>query len=818
MKQTRLWLRWSWRDLRRRWLVVAAISTVIAVGTGLATGLGSMETWRIQSNDASFAAYHAHDLRVSLAEGSFASSGQLEAAVRSIPDAGTIVGVSERFSLSTQIELPSRSSNAFVTSTLVGVDLKEGGPEVDSLALRAGRALRSSDAGKPVTALQETFAKANDLPVSGTVSLPGGRRLRVVGFATAPEQFALVDPNGIYSVGGNYGVLYVPIETAQSLSGRPKAVNEVVVRLKSGSDRARIERELKRVFADSPQLAALGASITLKEDESAYRMLYEDAHGDQQIFDAFSFLVLVAAGFAAFTLIGRVVEAQRREIGIGMALGVERRRLAVRPLLMGTQIALLGALLGVGTGFLITNLMNDVYRESFTLPVMKTGLAVWVFARGAVLGFLIPLVATFIPVWRGVRLSPIEAIRTGPRATKGAGLSRLMRGITLPGSALAQMPIRNLLRTPRRTLATLLAVASVITIVIAFGGMLDSFYKTVDNERRDRLATSPRRIEASLDRFYSDRSRAVRAVERSPLVARSTTGISTAGELGAESDSIDIAINLIRFGNTVWQPRAVEGRLPAAANEILIARKAARDLGVGVNDRITIRYPQRVGASAFRTVEREVIVSGLHASPLRGVVYLDYAATTPALGLIGVVNTVTVDPRPSVSDERIERTLFSSRAVSAVRPISGEIDDIERNIDQFIGIIRIAEIGALILTLLIAFNAVSINAEERRRDYATLFAFGFPVRSVMRVGMIENAVVGTVGTLLGVGLGALVLRWIVDSLMPETMPDLEIVASISIESLAIAALVGVAAMIVAPLLVLRRLRNMDVPSTLRVVE
>ena len=34
------WVRWSLRDLRRRWPLVLAISLLIAVGTGLATGLG----------------------------------------------------------------------------------------------------------------------------------------------------------------------------------------------------------------------------------------------------------------------------------------------------------------------------------------------------------------------------------------------------------------------------------------------------------------------------------------------------------------------------------------------------------------------------------------------------------------------------------------------------------------------------------------------------------------------------------------------------------------------------------------------------------
>ena len=37
-----LWLRWSWRDLRARWLQVLAIAMVIALGTGSYAGLSSV--------------------------------------------------------------------------------------------------------------------------------------------------------------------------------------------------------------------------------------------------------------------------------------------------------------------------------------------------------------------------------------------------------------------------------------------------------------------------------------------------------------------------------------------------------------------------------------------------------------------------------------------------------------------------------------------------------------------------------------------------------------------------------------------------------
>jgi putative ABC transport system permease protein len=64
-----LWIRWSWRDLRRRWLLVAAIALVIALGSGTYASLLSTSAWRTRSNDASFALLHTHDIRVALPQG-----------------------------------------------------------------------------------------------------------------------------------------------------------------------------------------------------------------------------------------------------------------------------------------------------------------------------------------------------------------------------------------------------------------------------------------------------------------------------------------------------------------------------------------------------------------------------------------------------------------------------------------------------------------------------------------------------------------------------------------------------------------------------
>jgi putative ABC transport system permease protein len=58
----------------------------------------------------------------------------------------------------------------------------------------------------------------------------------------------------------------------------------------------------------------------------------------------------------------------------------------------------------------------------------------------------------------------------------------------------------------------------------------------------------------------------------------------------------------------------------------------------------------------------------------------------------------------------------------------------------------------------------------------------------------------------------------VNTLIPETFPDLGIATFIATSTLLVALVLGVLAVAIAPVFTLRKLRRMDIPSTLRVME
>ena len=157
----RLFLRWSWRDLRSHWIAVVAISLVIAIGTGVYAGLGSTATWRRQSNDASFSAVAMHDLQARLNLGTFIEEGALLAAVGALPDAERVALVDERLVVDSQVEVMIDGESLVVKSRLVGMDTGPG-PTVDDVWVRDGA--RPEPGASPTTAV--TRSQVRRLPRS----------------------------------------------------------------------------------------------------------------------------------------------------------------------------------------------------------------------------------------------------------------------------------------------------------------------------------------------------------------------------------------------------------------------------------------------------------------------------------------------------------------------------------------------------------------------------------------------------------------------------------------------------------------------------
>ena len=806
------------REGRRRWIQIFGIAFTLAIGIGGYAGPASATDWRFEATEQSLNLTNMYDLRATVSGGEDVPVGSLAQIARDIDG---IDEFSERLVVDMQVEASVEGEELLVQGRIVGVEEIEGGPLVNRVEVIEGEGMPQSGTGEPRVLVESKFASFHDLPQSGTLIVGGDTSVEFVGHATSPEYFLVVEGDG--SLGpSNFAVLFAPLATAQDVADRSGAVNDLVVTLEPGADADAVRRKL--VDASASLDGALLNVIT-REETPSYVGLLNAPGVDQDFSNVIAVLLFAGAGFAALNFSARMVQAQRREIGVSMAIGENPRSIAVRPMLIGIQIGILGVVLGVAVGYLFSGQAVAVAQASYTYPVFEQPFNPAIYARAAAIGFALPLLAVAWPVFRAVRVQPVEATRSGHLASRGGSLGPIISRIPLPGRSLARMPFRNLLRTPRRSFMTLLTLSMSLAILFAMVGFSSSFAATFDRGNQELLGDEPERFMIRFDSFYPVDSPQVQGALTDSTVHLGETAIVLGASVTADGSDADVddpnrlglVVRFVDFGSTVWTPTATAGTLSSGAPGIVLADKAARDFGVEVGDEVVLTHPALVDG-VFTYSTRTVPVTAIHPHPLRLNAYMDLSQAS-TWGFGDLANIVTGVPADGNSLGDVKRSLFSSgTGIERVQGLGESFKSVEDSIDQSASFYTTARIFVIILVMLVAFNIVNISVDERAREHATMFAYGVPVRRVITNFSIEGLLLGLVAVMIGILFGYALLLWMVLVLIPTVIPDIGPLVSIRPLEMTLYLAIALVAIALAPAFSIRKLKNMFIPGTLRLME
>ncbi|WP_420625734.1 ABC transporter permease [Candidatus Poriferisodalis sp.] len=817
-------LRWSLRDARARWIQIVGIAFTIAIGIGTYAGLNSVTEWRLTANDESLELTNMYDLRATVSAGADVPAGTLGRIASGIDG---IDEHSERLVFDTQLETVLDGDELLVHGRVIGIDLT-GGPSVNGVELIEGDGLPQPGAATPQVLLDRNFAAIHNLPTRGHVTVGGDIGVDYVGHAVSPEYFFIVEGNG--SLGkSNLAVMFAPLSVAQDIAARPGAVNDLVLTLEPGADAGAVSQQLTDAAAS---LDGTLLEVITRDETPSYIALVGGPEIDRNIYNVIALLLFVGAAFAALNFSARMVEAQRREIGASMALGETPWSIAIRPLLTGLQIGILGVILGIGVGFLVATQTVNVIQQIARLPVFETPFQPAVFGRAAAIGFFVPMLAVFWPVLRAIRVRPVEAIRSGHLASRGGGLSPIISRLPLPGRSLERMPFRNLMRAPGRTFLTLLTFTVSLAILFSMVGLGSTFTTTFDGGDQELLGDEPERFVVRFDSFYPIDSPQVQRVLSDPttqlgepaliLGAKATADLSDGDDGAGDEDTselsqLDLVVRFVDFGSDVWTPTASEGELLSGTPGIVLANKAARDFGVAIGDSVIVTHPELVdGVFTYRT--RSLPVTAIHPHPLRINAYMDLSQAS-AWGFGDLANVVTGVPSEGSNLNDVKRALFGTgTGVALVQGLGESFKSVQDALDQMTGVFILTRIFVIFLVLLIAFNSANINVDERARDHATMFAYGVPVRRVITNLSMEGLLLGVAAVVLGGLFGYALLLWQALFLMPTSIPEVGFVVSVRPVEMVVYFGLALFAIAVAPIFPGRKLKNMFIPGKLRVME
>ena len=290
--------------------------------------------------------------------------------------------------------------------------------------------------------------------------------LTIVG--VTPEYFTGIEPGAHFDV-------WVPLNLAPALTGRPWLDDArqwqipMIGRLKPGISDTRAQSELDALFqAHIDADPGRGASM-LRDPAKRPRFLLEPAARGVDylgprydrlmlaLFALASLVLLIACANVANLLLAKAA-ARQREIGLRLALGAGRARvasqLATEGLLLATMAGLAGVLIAYCTREGIPALLNTPWRPSLFDTSFDPAVLLVSLGVTGLTGILFSLA----PVWQSLRVDLNEALKDSSRGT--ASISKLRLGrllvvlqaglsvLLLVGAGLCSRTFTNLRRAP----------------------------------------------------------------------------------------------------------------------------------------------------------------------------------------------------------------------------------------------------------------------------------------------------------------------------------------------------------------------------------
>jgi putative ABC transport system permease protein len=766
-----------WRDLRRHGAQTAAIMVTVVIGVALFGATSDAyrnldDSYRALYEDLRFA-----DLTV--------TGGPVQAIARQATAAGGLA------SIRTVADVPLEVHGSKLIGRVVGMPT-DGQPAVDRVLLLSGSPL-TSGATTGVLAEQH-MASSFDLGEGDAVRIlgpDGWIDADVRGVAASPEylwparsrQEILVPP-------GSFGVLFVPEALANRLApvGTPK---EVAV---YGVDAAIVDQLARSATAG-------GALATVTRDEQpSNAALQEDVSGFGELAVLFPILFLAAAAMAAFVLLGRLVRTQRGEIGMLSANGVARGTIFRAYLRYGVLVGLVGGALGAALGLALGAWITRLYTAAISVPVTVIRVS-WVTpVLGVAIAVIVCSIAAAGPARAAAAIAPAEAMRGDiPAGMGGAGrLARLTR--MLPGRW--KLAIRDIGRSRRRTLSTVLGVVLSLVLVLVSWGMLDTTqillakqFDTVQRQDAQVTFTSGGASEAALAALMDVPG--VAAVEPAAQLDVSIT-----------RDDRSYATTLLGLppATTMHTFASPDGSVEQLSGSGLIVGSALADqVGASIGDVVTVRSPRLA-----RPVE--LPIAGTVDEPLGTFAYVSLPALEVAAGTGSLADTALLRFMPGVDRAQVLARLADRSDVAAAVDALGlksAADSLMRLFYVFVGVML--AFGAL-MSFALMFNTMSANVSERSVEMATLRAAGVGRRTISGILTRENLIMTLIGVPIGLVIGYVVAAGFMSSFSSDLF-SFSLHIRWSTLALSAAAMVGVALLSQWP--ALRTVGRLDVARVVR---
>ena len=635
-------------------------------------------------------------------------------------------------------------------------------PAVDDVSVLDGSYLDPSDPDGVL--LHAAFAEERGLDVDDNLTMRVGdtaREFRVRGIVTTAEYFFLRRTKDEFPNPAEFAVVFAPQPSVEAASGQPGRMNSFAILVDEGGDRAAVIAGVEDVLASYYVL-----SSTTQEDQPSNFGLLEEIRQNETMAGIVPVLILAVSAMALGIAMARLVQSQRGEIGLSKALGYTNAQILRQYLGFSLTVGLAGSAVGMALGLAMAYGIGEMYRGLLNLPLLKTSFHWEVAASAVAISVLVCLLAGLGPALRSARMRPAQAMHSDPNLSQTRGSIPIVEralGRVLPHSTFFRMPLRNVFRSRRRSIYTIIGTVFALVLIVSTWAMNDSFgylvsHQFEDIDTWDAVVAYTENVPAdSIDQIADiDGVTSAEAALVVPVKLR-------AGDQTRELMVTAITPDASFHGFTVAEGSPVAEALHGGG--LVFPEGLAERLGVSVGDTVELESPfiDRPVQIEIATLSKEMFGFPLFVN--------DAVGQELAGSQVPVMNAAYVD-YADVDADALKRDLYATPGVASVtikQALVAMLDSAMAFARYFVGLLFAF---AFAVAFVVVYNTFTTNVIERTREIATMRTIGEDRPHLVWMITAENLLLAVVSVPIGVWAGRLAAEAMFRAMSTEayTMP------------------------------------------------
>lgn len=796
MKYVSLILKKIFRDLRQGWLSFGACAAMLALSVSLFLAFFSAAYSLESSTDATYQKLKFLDF--TLLVDNVSQSGV--SGIRAIPGVEAATGRNSltertRILLDPPTVPPSRSQA--VDGQLTGLP-HDARPDVNDVFVEQGRYL-SQARGEAL--LERRFAQHHGYQPGDTlrVEVQGAeRRFRIVGLVSSPEFVWMVnnrfDPRPLEK---RYGVVFVSDTEAFSAAGGAY-INEIHVRVAPTVSRSQVVAEAEHRLGSS-----LRSATVLREDQPSHSLVLRDRKAFQGLAVFFPAVFLSLSSITLFSTLWQLVSRQRRQIGILMSQGCSSKQLMSQYLLLGLVVGVVGALLGILAGLPLGALCTRFYTGILGLPFVEQRLPLISVLFIVALALALSLAAAWTATYRILRMDPIRAIRMEFQEGWAPRQSNVFDSL-LPTRL--RFALRNLARNPGRTLLSVLGIAVSVAQIVMTLALFDSQKETLSyyfrNVHRYDFEVSLKNIMGATSLPHIASWPEVESVET--CLRRSAVLTFEGRELHTNVWGVAPEGELFRLFDRQRERVTVNGEPLLFLGPVQLARLGAKP---GDQVQLSLHRPQP-DAPSFRFTIAHPLHEPLAHPPKLSIRQLQDVSAKSEYAPEGGVNVMLVRARDG-QQQALADKLAREDSVANVSSPGQMQDEVKELLRMFNAYKSLVLAFTAIFALVVLLGTTTMNVMERSREFATLSCLGVSDLNLASLLLLETTLLWLLGLALGLPAGLALGTEMMNSFQSQL---LHLDLSLSLETVALTAVLSLAICLLALLNGLLRLRSLPLTA------